>query len=608
MQPPPYITPFKEQKTPADLARALSCSEEILVSLASDPEQWVKRHKIPKRRGKGHRVVWEAKTPEVRQLYKALAHHLHAFLANRAGYPHESAHGYLARRSIRTNAEPHVQKKRLLRADIRDFFSSITGNRIEQALEMHTGKEMSSLISRLHVIDGGLALGLSSSPIIANFIATPLDESLANLASDLGCTYTRYADDITFSSNQLLPDVKDVEEILKAHSFSLNQRKVRIVKPGQSMFVTGLNVEHPNGPTVPRKMKSRIRQEFHYARRYGLREHLEYRYRTIQSGINRIEGRIAFIKGIEKGLGDQLYREWRTLISEAGMGHLRLKHLSHQTNCVSDNLFDSELTFVGLREISALEIAKIPSETHVSFIIDETKEIPVPPNIGEKSVALGIAVVEQTSIQSAVQHLTQVLNDAKKHPYNPKAAQVVEKSGLHFSEADPCLRYEIVKAVSSIPVRMFIGFSQRRSEENLSEVYLRILGRLMPERMAPYDNKRIRMLIERTPDISERKIRERIEHDYLHLSANQHKRPAEKPLIEFVGKDEILIALPDVLLGVWRRYATEGHKRQANGEHAQATVINYFEELRAKYRLIINVDTNEAYTQRKPFKPFAELT
>ncbi len=125
--------------------------------------------------------------------------------------PH--VHGFIKGRSTITNAKPHEGAQWIINIDLKDFFGTIHRNKVVTFFqELNYTEEVSRLLSIIctkSVQDGyGYVLpqGAPTSPMLANFIATPLDDDLSKLAVSNDCVYTRYADDITFLASK-----KDVQ-------------------------------------------------------------------------------------------------------------------------------------------------------------------------------------------------------------------------------------------------------------------------------------------------------------------------------------------------------------------------------------------------------------
>jgi retron-type reverse transcriptase len=112
-------------------------------------------------------------------------------------------HGFVSGKSVKTNALAHLQRRFVLNIDLKEFFPSITENRVTGVLEaLGVGNRVSSLIARLSCHHSRLPQGAPTSPVLSNMICFRLDRQLLAFAKGARCIYTRYADDITFSSHQ----------------------------------------------------------------------------------------------------------------------------------------------------------------------------------------------------------------------------------------------------------------------------------------------------------------------------------------------------------------------------------------------------------------------
>ena len=230
---------------------------------------------------------------------------------------HDAAHGFVPTRSIVTNAKPHVGAAVVVNLDLKDFFPSVTFPRIRGILAAVGYSPCAATIlallcsecpreiigvggEKLFVASGPRALpqGACTSPALANLAARFLDARLAGLATAWGWTYTRYADDLTFSFKpsttakdadigQLLGAVRNV---VHDEGFTVNEQKTAIQRRSQAQEVTGLVVNER--PKAKRELIRRLRAILHRAQTEGL---------AAQNRENRpdfpawIRGMIAFI-------------------------------------------------------------------------------------------------------------------------------------------------------------------------------------------------------------------------------------------------------------------------------------------------------------------------
>lgn len=219
----------------------------------------------------------------------------------------EYAHGFENRRSIKTNALIHAHNDYVFCMDIKDFFPSISEQSVYQIfLSAGYSPKASKMLSRVCCYNGCLPQGAPTSPKLSNIFFSQIDAELADLAKLNDAIYSRYADDLTFSSKQDIPSLRiAVEEIIKKYGFTLNFKKSKVFYPGQPKRITGLVVQNER-VHVPKHFKRRLRQEIHYCRQYGVMTHLENT--NAAHYINYREhlyGKAYFIHMIEPETGDK---------------------------------------------------------------------------------------------------------------------------------------------------------------------------------------------------------------------------------------------------------------------------------------------------------------
>jgi hypothetical protein len=242
------------------------------------------RFTIPKRSG-GLRVISSPK----KRLRKAQSWLLQAVLSPIEVHP--AAMAFRPGRSIRENAAAHGGKAVVIRMDLKDFFPSITFRRVKGVFESFGYNEgVSTLMALLAtepprvtaMLDGQrrfvslgqrrLPQGACTSPALTNVLCRKLDRRLTGAAGALGFTYTRYADDLTFSHPERAAPVGALFDlargILTDEGFILNEEKTAVMRPQHRQAVTGLVV---NGePRVSRKDLRKFRAFLHHCETEGL--------------------------------------------------------------------------------------------------------------------------------------------------------------------------------------------------------------------------------------------------------------------------------------------------------------------------------------------------
>jgi len=215
-------------------------------------------HRIPKKSG-GLRVLHEPK-PELKALQKRVLRWLQARGLNGGRRSHAFERG----RSIATHARLHVGKRVVIRLDLENFFGSVSSKMLLEALvRERVSREQAEEIVGICTLDDYLPQGAPTSPLLANVAARRMDLRLAALAKSRGAVYSRYADDLTFSSddvalNKLIPAI---DHVVSECGFALNRKKTLVMRRGRRQLVTGLIVNEQLN--APRQTRRKLRAQLH---------------------------------------------------------------------------------------------------------------------------------------------------------------------------------------------------------------------------------------------------------------------------------------------------------------------------------------------------------
>lgn len=270
---------FFQLKTRDDVASILGISERSLRYFLYKirPENMYHTFKVPKKDGATREIA--APEKRLKTIQRKLADVLSAVYE-----PKVCAYGFITEKSNIGNAAQHVKKSLVFNIDLKDFFSQIHFGRIRGMLmnaPYNLPDEAATTIAQIACYNGYLPQGAPSSPVITNMICVPLDNALMRLAKSTKCVYTRYADDITFSTHKSSFDksivyIEDGEVIigeklastLKKHSFEVNAKKVALRSYTCRQEVTGLTVnEFPN---LRRSYVKQLRAIIHSCEKFGI--------------------------------------------------------------------------------------------------------------------------------------------------------------------------------------------------------------------------------------------------------------------------------------------------------------------------------------------------
>ncbi len=196
----------------------------------------------------------------------------------------QAAHCAVPHRSVVTNAEPHSSGKAFFKIDFKDAFPSVSKKMVVEHLvnlfeekfpNFPQGelKNFVSLLSTFTIYKDSLPQGAPTSPYLLNLVCFRLDAKLIKMAGQYGLNYTRYADDLCFSSREAAIPVEARKLIIKTiidYGFTINRRKVRY-RTGKATVpkIAGVALIQKNGkqqsPSLPRNQIEAYRAKIHRA-------------------------------------------------------------------------------------------------------------------------------------------------------------------------------------------------------------------------------------------------------------------------------------------------------------------------------------------------------
>lgn len=209
--------------------------------------------KIPKKSG-GERMI-DAPIGPLKYIQRKLAQkiieHMN-YMEDEYQIKNKISHGFVKNKSIITNAEIHRNKRYVLNVDLEDFFPTLHFGRVRgffiKNKYFKLDPKIATIIAQLSCHDGALPQGAPTSPIIANLIANILDLKILKLTQKYQLDYTRYVDDLSFSTNEknFINEKKyflqELEKIINQSGFKINKNKSRIQYCNSRQAVTGLTV------------------------------------------------------------------------------------------------------------------------------------------------------------------------------------------------------------------------------------------------------------------------------------------------------------------------------------------------------------------------------
>ncbi|WP_228519551.1 retron Ec67 family RNA-directed DNA polymerase/endonuclease [Morganella morganii] len=223
------------------------------------------------------------------------------------------SHGFEREKSIITNARIHRGKKNVLNLDLADFFGSFNFGRVRGYFisnkDFKLDPHIATTLAQIACYKNSLPQGSPCSPVIANLITNSLDIKLAKLAKRNGCSYTRYADDITFSTRkEIFPKdiLKNVENTIlgskllgeiRRSGFSVNPTKTRLQFKDSRQEVTGLVVNKK--VSVKSEYWRLTRAMAHSLFKTGKFQIIEQDGSYRNGHLSELEGRLTFIDSVD---------------------------------------------------------------------------------------------------------------------------------------------------------------------------------------------------------------------------------------------------------------------------------------------------------------------
>ncbi len=322
------LTKFHALSTAQDVADLLEVDKGVLnyhLYILDDSKRYT-QFEIAKKRG-GVRII-SAPATALKIIQRKLS-----FVLTLVYNPKPCVHGFTTDRCIVTNAQVHAKRRHVLNVDLQDFFPSITFPRVRgmfMAKPYLLPPPAATVLAQISCSRQGLPQGAPTSPIVSNMVCGRFDSEMMWIAKANLCTYTRYADDITFSTNvKTFPaalakinasgqaEVGDeLNKLIESNGFAVNPAKVRLQIRNGRQDVTGLTINQ--FPNVKRRYVRQIRAMLHAWRTYGLEkaetefiQHYDRKARSQLVPASRqfarvLRGKIDFI-GMVRGPGDRIY-------------------------------------------------------------------------------------------------------------------------------------------------------------------------------------------------------------------------------------------------------------------------------------------------------------
>lgn len=293
----PIISNFRH------LAEQLSLTQELLYFLTYKKNLFYTQKVIPKKDGTGRILYVPSLALKVvqRWILKEILEKINVSYQAMAFVPNKNG--------LKANAECHKKNVFILEMDIRNFFGSIKEKQVYQLFcKIGYNSDVSAILANLCTYKDVLPQGAVSSPYIANLVTYHLDVRLNGLCSRRDIVYTRYADDLCFSSNnraKLNAIENFIKVIVKDEGFEINEKKTRYLSNDVKKTITGITINNEE-IHVDKKFKKKIRTMI-----FNSIANKDYTQN------DKIRGSIAYVNSIEEGYRDKMINYINQLTEKA---------------------------------------------------------------------------------------------------------------------------------------------------------------------------------------------------------------------------------------------------------------------------------------------------
>ena len=268
---------------------------KYILGMSNVPKKFYKEYKLKKRHG-GLRIIDEP-LPDLKNIQEWILDNI-LMCACRPTYISRAAKAFLPNKNIKDNAKYHLEQRMLVCLDIHNFFGSIKRNKVYHVFSnFGYSKQLCTMLSYICTLDNVLPQGSPTSPMLSNLIFKPADDEIFLYCKEHNIVYTRYADDMTFSSDKINVKclISFIRTVVHKLGLKLNDEKIKVMSRGNAQLVTGIVVNKKLQAT--KKYRRRLRQEIYYIKKWGLGEHIRSLNTSIkpESYIRHLLGQVLFI-------------------------------------------------------------------------------------------------------------------------------------------------------------------------------------------------------------------------------------------------------------------------------------------------------------------------
>jgi RNA-directed DNA polymerase len=288
----------------ADLSALTHLSKYTIYQLSKHSDKYYFCYEITKKSGKKRLICQPSRK------LKALQAWILVYILNKLKVS-ESCKGFEKGTSIADNARPHIEANTILNIDLKDFFPTVTRNKVYNVFKsIGYNKLTATILTNICVYNNCLPQGSPSSPKLANLVSWSLDVRIQGYVGRRGIAYTRYADDLTFSglNPQVVSKISSrIEDIVNNEGFEINKDKTRIAGSSRAKTVTGLVLSKDSFGIGKNKYKL-LRAKLHHLTNQSEQKNLEL--------LSYVDGYLSFLKSVDKNRFQRARKYIDTLIEK----------------------------------------------------------------------------------------------------------------------------------------------------------------------------------------------------------------------------------------------------------------------------------------------------
>jgi hypothetical protein len=313
------------------LAHRLGVNVETLEKVVETPERWCEELEL-------HDPAKPTRVRRVLNVVGPLRRLQTRMLRDPALSPSQFSHGGVRGRHIKTNIEPHLNSTFVFTTDISNFYPSIRHHRVYRLFceAFQCSPDVARICTKLCTHDHHLALGLITSPILADQMMDRVDQRIGGACQKAELSYTRYVDDLTISgpydlAKSGVPDL--VQRILEQNGFLVKANKTQFGRLAEGTPITKIRVNRGH-PDVGKEYMNELQRQLADAKSIASGGAFDGPY----FAEGQIRGRIEFVCWVNPGRRRTLLRSFRAIAWDKVSEEAKKRRLVVTKKCLTRRL------------------------------------------------------------------------------------------------------------------------------------------------------------------------------------------------------------------------------------------------------------------------------